>query len=94
VPPGPMVSAAAAEAMAVGARVALGADVGLGITGVAGPDEQDGQHAGTVFVGIASPDVPVFSQQLFLPGDRDRVRQFSSISALDMLRRSLIETSG
>jgi nicotinamide-nucleotide amidase len=94
VPPGPVVSAAAAEAMAVGARVALGADVGLGITGVAGPDEQDGQHAGTVFVGIASPDVPVFSQQLFLPGDRDRVRQFSSISALDMLRRSLIKTSG
>jgi nicotinamide-nucleotide amidase len=93
VPPGPVVSTAAAEAMALGARSALGADVGLGITGVAGPDEQDGQRPGTVFVGIALPDTAVFSQQLFLPGDRDRVRQFSSISALDMLRRSLIDAS-
>jgi nicotinamide-nucleotide amidase len=90
VPPGPVVSAAAAEQMAEGAQTALGADVGLGITGVAGPDEQDGQRPGTVFVGIALPGRPVTSQELHLPGDRERVRQFSAISALDMLRRSLI----
>jgi nicotinamide-nucleotide amidase len=90
VPPGPVVSAEVAEQMAAGARVALGADVGLGITGVAGPDEQDGQHPGTVFVGIALGERPVVSQQLLLPGDRERVRQFSAISALDMLRRALI----
>jgi nicotinamide-nucleotide amidase len=94
VPPGPVVSADAAERMAEGARVALGADVGLGITGVAGPDEQDGQAPGTVFVGIALPGQPVVSQQLHLPGDRERVRQFSSISALDMLRRSLTGWAG
>jgi nicotinamide-nucleotide amidase len=94
VPPGPVVSAEAAERMAEGARAALGSDVGLGITGVAGPDEQDGQRPGTVFVGIALPDRPVFSQQLQLPGDRERVRQFSSISALDILRRSLIDSGG
>jgi nicotinamide-nucleotide amidase len=93
VPPGPVVSAEAAEKMAEGAREALGADVGLGITGVAGPDEQDGQRPGTVFVGIALPGRPVVSQQLHLPGDRERVRQFSTISALDMLRRSLINLS-
>jgi nicotinamide-nucleotide amidase len=92
VPPGPVVSAEAAEKMAEGARTALGADVGLGITGVAGPDEQDGQRPGTVFVGIALPGRPVASQQLHLPGDRERVRQFSAISALDMLRRSLISS--
>ena len=92
VPPGPVVSAEAAEKMAEGARTALGADVGLGITGVAGPDEQDGQRPGTVFVGIALPGRPVVSQQLHLPGDRERVRQFSAISALDMLRRSLISS--
>jgi nicotinamide-nucleotide amidase len=90
VAPGPVVSAAAAEQMAEGARTALGADVGLGITGVAGPDEQDGQHPGTVFVGIALPGSAVASQQMQLPGDRQRVRQYSAISALDMLRRSLI----
>jgi nicotinamide-nucleotide amidase len=92
VPPGPVVSAAAAEKMAEGAQRALGADVGLGITGVAGPDEQDGQRPGTVFVGIALPGRPVTSQELHLPGDRERVRQFSAISALDMLRRSLISS--
>jgi nicotinamide-nucleotide amidase len=90
VAPGPVVSAAAAEQMAEGARTALGADVGLGITGVAGPDEQDGQRPGTVFVGIALPDRPVISQQMQLPGDRERIRQYSAISALDMLRRSLL----
>jgi nicotinamide-nucleotide amidase len=89
VPPGPVVSSSAAEAMASGARNALGSDVGLGITGVAGPDEQDGERPGTVFVAIATPDGPVLNRQLYLPGDRDRVRQFSAISALDLLRRTL-----
>ena len=55
VPEGPVVSEAAARAMADGARRVLGADVGLSITGVAGPDRQDGQPAGTVFVGLARP---------------------------------------
>jgi nicotinamide-nucleotide amidase len=94
VPPGPVVSAAAAEAMAEGARVALDSDIGLGITGVAGPDEQDDQPAGTVFVAVARPDAPTVAQKLFLPGDRERVRQFSAISALDMLRRALISSVG
>jgi PncC family amidohydrolase len=90
VSPGPVVSAEAAEQMALGARSALGSDVGLGITGVAGPDGQDGQGPGTVFVGIALPGAAPVSHQLHLPGDRDRVRQFSAISALDILRRALI----
>jgi nicotinamide-nucleotide amidase len=92
VPPGPVVSAEAAEAMARGARSALGSDVGLGITGVAGPESQEDVRPGTVFVGIAPPEGPVVSRQLFLPGDRDRVRQFSTISALDLLRRTLAES--
>src|SRR5262249_49516857 len=52
VPPGPVVTGAAAEAMALGARRVLGADVGLALTGVAGPDTQDGQPVGTLFVGL------------------------------------------
>jgi nicotinamide-nucleotide amidase len=50
VPVGPVVSAEAAEAMATGVRTLLKSDIGLSVTGVAGPDEQDGQPAGTVFV--------------------------------------------
>jgi nicotinamide-nucleotide amidase len=89
VPRGPVVSAAAAEAMAVGARRVLGSDVGLAVTGVAGPAEQDGQPVGTVFVGLALDDA-VESVQLRLPGDRRRVREFSAISALDLLRHRLL----
>jgi nicotinamide-nucleotide amidase len=89
VPRGPVVSAGAAEAMAEGARRVLGADVGLSVTGVAGPAEQDGEPPGTVFFGMAIGD-EVTSQRIKLPGDRDRVRQFTVISLLSMLRRRLL----
>jgi nicotinamide-nucleotide amidase len=88
VPRGPVVSADAAKAMALGVRRVLGADIGLSVTGVAGPEEQDGQPAGTVFVGIAIGDV-THEVALRLPGDRPRVRAYSAISALDALRREL-----
>ena len=85
---GPVVSGDAAEAMASGVRRLLGADVGLSVTGVAGPEEQDDQPAGTVFVGVAVGQ-HVEHVQLRLPGDRPRVRAYSAISALDVLRRTL-----
>jgi len=89
VPEGPVVSAASAEAMAAGVRRLLDADVGLATTGVAGPAEQDGQPVGTVFVGVAIGDDAPASVELHLPGDRRRIREFSAISALDLLRRRL-----
>jgi nicotinamide-nucleotide amidase len=94
VPPGPVVSEDAARAMAVGARRVLGADVGLAVTGVAGPAEQDGQPPGTVFFGIALPGDEAGEAVLVkLPGDRQRVRQFAAISLLDLLRKRLSEIS-
>jgi nicotinamide-nucleotide amidase len=90
VPEGPVVSAEAATSMASGARKALGSDVGLAVTGVAGPAEQDGQPVGTVFVGIdLAGEVDV--RELHLPGDRQRVRQFAAISLLDFARHRLLE---
>jgi len=94
VAPGPVVAATAAEQMAEGARRVLGADVALAITGVAGPDEQDGQPVGTVFVALALPERPVDVREIHLPGDRERIRQYSTISALDVLRRALLERAG
>jgi nicotinamide-nucleotide amidase len=91
VPAGPVVSAAAAVAMAEGVCRATGSDVGLGITGVAGPEEQEGVAPGSVFVGLAFPGVTTVTSELHLPGDRERVRQYGAISALDLLRRALIE---
>jgi nicotinamide-nucleotide amidase len=91
VPVGPVVSEAAAAAMARGVCRVTGSDVGLGITGVAGPDDQEGVDPGTIFVGLRLPDGAVSSRELHLPGDRERVRQYGAISALDLLRRALIE---
>ena len=92
VPEGPVVSAEAAETMAEGARKALGADIGLAVTGVAGPAEQDGQPVGTVFFGLAIGDGPAVSAQVHLPGDRELVRQFAAISLMDFLRRRLLSS--
>ena len=56
--------------MAVGVRRALGSDVGLALTGVAGPDPEEGVEVGTVFVGLAIGDDAPTSIELRLPGDR------------------------
>jgi len=93
VPEGPVVSEKAAAAMAEGAAKVLGADVGLSVTGVAGPAEQDGMPAGTVYFGLhldGATDV----RHHRLPGDRVRVRQFATISMLDLLRRRLLDRLG
>ena len=88
VPEGPVVSEAAAAAMAVGAQRALGASVGLALTGVAGPAEQDGMPVGTLCVGLAIGDA-VHTATLRMPGQREQMRQMSVITALDFLRRTL-----
>ena len=91
VTPGPVVSESVAVEMAIGARRVLGADVGLALTGVAGPADQDGVKPGTLCVGLALPDGSTQSRTLQLPGVRDQMRQLSVISALDFLRRAVAE---
>jgi nicotinamide-nucleotide amidase len=84
-----VVSEQAAREMAEAAQRVLGADVGISATGVAGPTEQDGVSVGTVFFGIAIPGVPTEVVSTRLPGDRERLRQFSTISLLNLLRQRL-----
>ena len=91
VTPGPVVNEAVAVEMALGAKRVLGADVGLALTGVAGPTDQDGVKPGTLCVGLAMPDGSTQSRTLQLPGVRDQMRQLSVISALDFLRRAIAE---
>ncbi len=83
------VSAETATALAREVRVRLGADYGLALTGVAGPDEQEGHPAGTVHVAVADAEGEQH-RQLRLPGDRDRVRALAVTSALDLLRRRAV----
>ena len=88
VPEGPVISGDTAEAMAGGVRELLKADVAISVTGVAGPDPQEDQAPGTVFVGLDLEGNRTHVR-LRLPGDRPRVRAYSAISALDALRRAL-----
>lgn len=86
---GPVVNEIAAQQMAVGVRNRLGADIGLSLTGVAGPAEQDGQPVGTLFVGMVGPGFEEV-RQANMPGVREMMRQFSVITALGFLRQQLI----
>ncbi|HYK17145.1 MAG TPA: competence/damage-inducible protein A [Bryobacteraceae bacterium] len=79
------VSEPVAKAMAEGAKARTGSTHALSITGYAGPE---GANVGLVFVGLATPD-GVEVRRVQLPGDRDRIRQFSTNTALDVLRRKL-----
>jgi nicotinamide-nucleotide amidase len=94
VPVGPVISLETAAAMAAGARRVLGSDIGIGVTGVAGPDEQEGHRPGTVFVGIdlgpAGGDVGPEAFEVQLPGARLQVRQFTVITAMSALRQRLL----
>lgn len=89
VAPGPVVSEEAAIDMATGVRRRLGASVGLGITGVAGPDSQEGHRPGTVFL-ASDIDGDIDSTMLRLPGDRERVRAYATITLVDHLRHRLM----
>lgn len=91
VPEGPVVSEEAARQMAHGVRDLLGADVAVSLTGVAGPAEQDGQAAGTLFVGVVGPGFDEVRRAL-LPGQREQMRQYSVITALGFLRERLVES--
>ena len=88
VSPGPVVTESAALEMARGARRVLRCDVALALTGVAGPAEQDGKPPGTLCVGLVWPDGEL-TRTLRLPGLREQMRQFSVISALDLVRLAI-----
>lgn len=85
---GGAVQAEVAEQMARGVRTVLGVDVGVATTGVAGPDPQDGQPVGTVFVAVADAD-RVLVRRLALAGDRAAVRAGSVGGALGLLAELL-----
>lgn len=73
-----------ARALASGVRERLGATFGLGVTGVAGPDPQDGQPVGTVFAGIAGPGFAA-ATQVSVTGDRDAIRAGAVAACLELL---------
>jgi nicotinamide-nucleotide amidase len=73
-----------ALALARGARTRLGATFGVGVTGVAGPDSQDGKPVGTVFAAVAGPHGHVVREHR-LAGDRAAIRAAAVEVCLDLL---------
>jgi nicotinamide-nucleotide amidase len=59
------------------------------VTGVAGPDPQDGHPVGQVYVGICGPDGSVAVEELSLDGDRREIRQATVEAALTALLRAI-----
>lgn len=88
------VSTEVALAMAEGVRESMGADYALSLTGIAGPSGgTDGKPVGTVYIALAGPRGHRRSKHLRFPGSRDRVRSFSAVWALDLLRIELEHTA-
>lgn len=81
------VSADAAAAMATGVRMRLLADIGVSITGVAGPDGEEHKPAGLTFIGVATPD-PIVREYRWT-GDRWSNRRQSVRAALELLQQVL-----
>ena len=77
-----------AAAMAAGARAALGSDVAVATTGVAGPDEHDGKAVGTVYIGIATADGTASFDYGF-SGNRAEIRGQACGAALERLLAAL-----
>jgi nicotinamide-nucleotide amidase len=75
-----------ALALARGARARLGATYGLGVTGVAGPDPQDGKPVGTVFLALAGPAEETVAERSFA-GDRASIRSAAVVAMIDILKR-------
>jgi PncC family amidohydrolase len=87
------ISEEVARAMATAARKQTGADVGVGITGVAGPEESEGKPVGTVYVAL---DV---RGELKVTEGRHRsnradIKRLATTRALNLVRLTLMPTTG
>ncbi len=84
------VSPEVAAALAEGARARLGADVGVGVTGVAGPGGGTPEKpVGRVCLAVAGPGGASLTREVTLPGDRADVRDRATTVALHLVRRAL-----
>ncbi|WP_062441941.1 CinA family protein [Herbidospora daliensis] len=83
-----------AAAMAAGVRKLTGATWAVAVTGVAGPEPQDGRPVGTVFCGLSGPGDVSKVVDLRLTGDRQAIRIHTCEMALDLLLGVVLANSG
>ncbi len=84
-----VISEETARAMAHAVQERLGADYGLGITGVAGPEKQEDKPVGTVYIAIEGPEGVVTGMGPGWRGSRDDNKRFAVLAALNLLRLHL-----
>jgi nicotinamide-nucleotide amidase len=82
-----------AEQLAEGARIACRADWGIGLTGVAGPDPQDGVEPGVVHLAVSGPDGTTV-RTIGIEGNRHQVRAGAVHAAFDLLSARLADPAG
>ena len=85
--PGPVSEECALE-MAAGARRVFGSDLGLSLTGAAGPESHGGSPPGVIWIALDGDEV-THARGFQVPGERDRVRRWAEQAALDLVRRHL-----
>jgi nicotinamide-nucleotide amidase len=86
------VSAEVAQALAEGARSRLDADIGVGVTGVAGPGGgSEEKPVGLVWLSVAAGEEAGLTRSVTLPGDRADVRDRATTVAMHLLRRALAD---
>lgn len=81
------VSDEVAAQMAIGIRAMCGADIGVGITGVAGPGQSEGKQSGLVYIAVADSEKVYVRKILSRGTNRDTTRIIATSTALDMVRR-------
>ncbi|MCU1546429.1 MAG: CinA domain protein [Homoserinimonas sp.] len=91
VTPGPVVTAAAAQEMAAGVAKLMAATVTVAVTGVGGPDEQEGQPVGTVFIGVRTP-FGEHAEERHFDGDAREIVAATTVAALKLLEASIRHT--
>jgi nicotinamide-nucleotide amidase len=85
------VSPECALAMAKGIKNVSGSDLGMAVTGIAGPDGgTEDKPVGTVFISLAAPD-GCWTERFQFTGNRDEIRNMTACTALEWLRRYLLK---
>ena len=85
------VSAPVVEAMAKGVRSISDSDMGIGISGIAGPGGGTPEKpVGTVFIGLDSGTKGAISREFHFHGTREEIKLVTVLNALDMIRQSLL----
>jgi nicotinamide-nucleotide amidase len=94
VTPGPLVSGRCADELARGAARVLEADAAVSTTGVGGPDPEEGEDPGTVYVGVVSPEGTGSTHRLELEGSPEEVVERATERALALLLEALRGSGG